>query len=110
MTELYLFILSAFSKLTDHLNVMYFYLTNMLFLLIYQIYFAIISICLSDLTMTGAKHDGITGNLLVLLEVNDVANLDGLTLYITIPPLLDNTHDPFIRPIILLMSAKYQNI
>ena len=59
----------------------------------------------SDLSMTCAEDNGITGNLLVLFQVNDVANLDCLTLHLTVPSLLHNTHNPLVCSVIFLVST-----
>ena len=59
----------------------------------------------SYLSVTCAENDGITGNLLVLLQMNDVANLDCLTLHLRVASLLDNTHNPFVCSVIFLVST-----
>ena len=59
----------------------------------------------SNLSMTCAEDDGITGNLLVLLEANDVANLDCLTLHLTVASLLHNTDNPLVCSVIFLVST-----
>ena len=66
-----------------------------------------ISLAPLHLAVTRAEDDGIAGDLLVLLEVDDVTHLDGLALHLTVASLLDNSHNPLICSVIFFVSATF---
>ena len=61
------------------------------------------------LSVTGVQHDGVTGHLLVLHQVQDVPNLHLLAPDLRQPLPPDHGHYPLVCPLVLLVSGK-QNI
>ena len=56
--------------------------------------------------MARAQNYRVTGDLLVLLQEDDVPHLDRLALHLTIAPLLDHSDDPLVSSIILLVPGE----
>ena len=55
------------------------------------------------LAVAGVEHDGVTGNLLVLPQVQDVTHLHLLTPDLSEPLLPDHCHYPLVCPLVLLV-------